>query len=281
MKNLILLTLLLFCCLQANGQNYFQLANDCFDKGDYECAKRNYTFFQTFDGSNMSAQIQRADECFRALIIADNYFKEDEWEKAKENYQLVLDKNPKDPHAKKQLDLCEERLASVEEIPEDSEDKNILEEEHIIKEENQQIPVDINEVKTSENEILPVQRIKYPNNLHLQKGAISHRSGLLFVAGGVGIAGGIAASILSAKHYTEVSNGMMINGKEYNLIYAATGIVVGGVCIGTGIKLKKKAKSQPNMDYGYNGSHSTLYRDNYSRLNLVVYGNEAGIRLTF
>ena len=106
MKNLIYTTLFLFCFIQANGQDYLQLANECFEKGDYECAKRNYTFFQTLNGSNMSAQIQKADECFRDLIIADNYFQDEEWEKARQRYQIVLEKNPKDTHAKKQFDAC-------------------------------------------------------------------------------------------------------------------------------------------------------------------------------
>ena len=113
MKNVIFFTLFLFCCLQANGQDYLQEANNCFEKGDYECAKRNYTIFQTFDGSDMSAQIQKADECIKALIGADNYFNDEEWEKARDRYQIVLEKNPKDPNAKKQFDLCVEYLKPV------------------------------------------------------------------------------------------------------------------------------------------------------------------------
>jgi len=112
-KNCIILTLLLSCCLQANSQDYLQLANDCFEKGDYECAKRNYTIYQTWDGRDMSAQIQKTDECIKALILADNYFKDAEYEKARERYQIVLEKNPKDPHAKKQFGLCEEYLKST------------------------------------------------------------------------------------------------------------------------------------------------------------------------
>jgi len=112
MKNVIF-TLFVFCCLHANGQDYLKLAGDCFDKGDYECAKRNYTFFQTFDGRDMSAQIQKTDECMRTLLLADEFFKEEEWEKARDRYQIVLEKNPKDPHAKKQLDLCEDRLKAA------------------------------------------------------------------------------------------------------------------------------------------------------------------------
>ena len=243
MKNLIYKTLFLFCCLQAYGQDYLQLANECFENGDYECAKRNFTLFQTFDGSDMSAQIQKSDECMRSLLIADEFFKDAEWEKARVRYQIVLEKNPKDAHAKKQFDLCEENL----------------------------------KVKPSGNENLPVLPVlieKQPHNLRIKGGTTIRRSGLLFVAGEVCIAGGLVASILSTKTYPD--------GKEYNFIYAASGVVVGAVCIGSGIKLKKKEKNQSqNIDYSYNRSHSTSYCDNYSHLNLVVYGNEVGLRLTF
>jgi len=112
MKNLIFTTLFIFCCLQANGQDYLQLANECFEKGDYECAKRNYTFFQTFDGKDISAQISKTDECLRTLNLADDYFKDAEWEKARERYKIVLEKNPNDPYVKKQIDLCEGLLKS-------------------------------------------------------------------------------------------------------------------------------------------------------------------------
>ena len=109
-KNCIILALLLFCCLQANSQDYLQLANDCFDKGDYECAKRNYTFFQTLDGKDMSAQIQKADECYKTLIIADAFYTEKDFEKARDRYKTVLDKNPNDSYVKKQYDLCIKEL---------------------------------------------------------------------------------------------------------------------------------------------------------------------------
>ena len=109
MKNVIFFTLFLFCCLQASGQeDYLKIADECFEKGDYECAKKNYTIFQTWDGRNMSAQIQTADECMRALNLADDYFKEKEYDKAKERYKIVLEKNPKDSYAKRLYDLCED-----------------------------------------------------------------------------------------------------------------------------------------------------------------------------
>ena len=51
MKNFIVFTVFLFGCWQAIAQDYLQLANTCFEEGDYVCAKRNYTLYQTF-GSN-------------------------------------------------------------------------------------------------------------------------------------------------------------------------------------------------------------------------------------
>ena len=105
MKNFILFTLLLFGCWQLSAQDYYKLANDCFEKGDYECAKKNYNLFQTFEGRDMSAQIQKTDNCFRALVAADEYFKEKEYKKACDRYKDVLNINPKDPYARKQYDL--------------------------------------------------------------------------------------------------------------------------------------------------------------------------------
>jgi len=278
MKNFILITtIFIFCCLQANSQDYLKLAGDCFDKGDYECAKRNYSFFQTFDGRDMSAQIQKADECIRTLLLADDYFKDEEWEKAKERYKIVLEKNPKDTHCKKQLDLCEEHLKFANDRLKEFEqekDKKI--------DADKEISVEEVEVKPFENVKLPVQYNKKSENLSIKNETASSRSSLLFVAGGVCIVGGIAATLLSTKPYSEVSNGMIVNGKEYNFIYTGVGVVAGGVCIGTGIKLKKKERVQPqNIDISYNRSHTTSKNYNYSHLNLVSYGNDVGLRLTF
>ena len=110
MRNLLFTILLLFCCLQAKGQDYLKEANTCFEKGDYECAKRNYTLFQALDGKDMSLQIQITDECMRALNLADDYFRDEEFEKASKRYHIVLEKNPKDSNAKKKYELCMEIL---------------------------------------------------------------------------------------------------------------------------------------------------------------------------
>jgi len=112
MKNLIFFVLFLSCSLLASGQDYLQKADSCFDKGDYECAKKNYNLFQIMDGSDMSAKIQNADECLKTLITADDNFKEKDYEKARDRYKTVLEKNPKDAYAKEQYEACMKALAS-------------------------------------------------------------------------------------------------------------------------------------------------------------------------
>ncbi|MCL1938596.1 MAG: formylglycine-generating enzyme family protein [Candidatus Azobacteroides sp.] len=111
MKNSIFLILFSSLCWLINGQNYLQEANNCFEKGDYECAMLNYHFSQIFKGRDMSMQIQKTDECFRNLIIADEYFKEKEYLKARDRYKIVLNRNPKDLYAKKQYEGCEAQLS--------------------------------------------------------------------------------------------------------------------------------------------------------------------------
>jgi len=67
--------------------------------------------YQIFEGKDMSAEIQKADECFKALIAANDYFSNKRYEEARERYKVVLEKNPKDPYAKKQYEICEEILS--------------------------------------------------------------------------------------------------------------------------------------------------------------------------
>ena len=120
MKHITFIAFLLFCCLQVNAQvvDYLKEANTCFEQGDYPCAKRNYTLFQTLDGRDMSTEIQKMDECIRILTLAGDFFGEGEYEKARDQYKALLAINVRDPHAKKQYDACEELLAPVVTIPE-------------------------------------------------------------------------------------------------------------------------------------------------------------------
>ena len=111
----ILLTVIFLACWQINAQgiDYLKEANACFEKGDYECAKKNYTLFQTFDGKDMSAYIKKAEDCMRTRNLADDYFGEKEYEKAKARYRTVLEHNPKDPYVQKKYDACVIQLNAI------------------------------------------------------------------------------------------------------------------------------------------------------------------------
>ena len=123
MRQLIFLPVFLFCCLLANAQDYYLTsADECFEKGDYECAKWFYTLFQNQDGKDVNEQIQKAYECFRALIVADEYFLDKEYKRAKERYKIVMEKNPKDLYAKKQYDFCEKQLRREDDVDVDDDD---------------------------------------------------------------------------------------------------------------------------------------------------------------
>ena len=113
-----LISMIGFYLLTANiclAQNYLQQGNDCFDKGDYNCAKKNYKA-QKVQGLEfgMDEKIEQCDSCINiVLMIAE--------ELSKENFKIVWNKcedllkiNPKDPNAKKQIELCDKILQNFE-----------------------------------------------------------------------------------------------------------------------------------------------------------------------
>ncbi|MCL2726950.1 MAG: formylglycine-generating enzyme family protein [Bacteroidales bacterium] len=110
MKRTFYITLFLLVCSQASGQDYLQIAGDCFEKGDYECARRNYTLYQTFEGKDMSVQIKQMNELLQTLSSANALFEKKGYEKAQALYKTVMDANPKDPYAKKQYDECVQQI---------------------------------------------------------------------------------------------------------------------------------------------------------------------------
>ncbi|MDR2913225.1 MAG: SUMF1/EgtB/PvdO family nonheme iron enzyme [Tannerella sp.] len=91
--------------------NYLQLGNDCFDKGDYDCAKQNYQAKKKSDISpEVNQKIEQTDKCLSILPVANFLFVEKDYQKAKSKYEELLAINPKDPHARKQVDLCQKQL---------------------------------------------------------------------------------------------------------------------------------------------------------------------------
>ena len=347
MRHIILLISFLLCCWQANGQDYLKVASTCFEKGDYECAKKHYILFQMLDGRDMSAQIRKADECLRTLNLADDYFKEKEYEKALERYLSVLDCNPKDTYAQKQYFDCKKILDSIVTTITVSPRELLFTSsggtEYIIIETNADtydiislpdwcsvvshnsdgisikcdawnenspregycsvIANDLIEtvfiVQSAAPALLPSPQEEekvisentnladwamedyLPDNLLITMN-MQKKTNQPLVAGGIGIAAiGIAASILTAKPFIEKDNGKIREGKKYNLIYAASGIALGGFCIGKGIK-KKKANVQSNItNPSIIPSSLPAFQNTHSQLQVISYGNEVGLRLTF
>ena len=114
-RQLLLLTG--FCLLALNishAQNNLQQGDECFDKGEYECAKRSYSLYKTQNATaGMDEKIERCDECIKILGIANFLFSEKEYARAKDKYNELLALNPKDPHAKEQVTLCNSAISSV------------------------------------------------------------------------------------------------------------------------------------------------------------------------
>ncbi|MDR2913223.1 MAG: SUMF1/EgtB/PvdO family nonheme iron enzyme [Tannerella sp.] len=102
------------CILTLNicqAQDYLQQGNDCFDRGDYDCAKTNYAAQKTYgSASEMDKKIEQCNNCLSVLPIANFLFSDKDYSRAKEQYEKLLAINPKDPYARKQVDLCQKQL---------------------------------------------------------------------------------------------------------------------------------------------------------------------------
>ncbi|MDR1055224.1 MAG: SUMF1/EgtB/PvdO family nonheme iron enzyme [Prevotellaceae bacterium] len=78
----------------------------CFDKGDYDCARKNYELYQTSASIDVSTQLSKIEQCQKLLSVADFLYESEELDDAKDQYKKLLEINPKDPHAKERYDNC-------------------------------------------------------------------------------------------------------------------------------------------------------------------------------
>jgi len=145
-----------------------------------------------------------------------------------------------------QPDPVEQPLISDQPFPVEPEEENIQD----------------NITTVAPNEFIPQIIETKPEILSIQKGT-SKKSTTFISLGVISIAAGAAATILLPNEYEEYGYAKLIKGKEYNLIYAGAGLAIGSICIGKGIRIKKKEKAQTQ------------------RLDLVATGYGAGFRLTF
>ena len=111
MKQSIVLFFALMLSYTAYCQNQSQEGDKCFNEGDYACAEIKYNELVKLATSETDKQIaeikiQRAKWCSDHLKIANQAFASYNYSKAKENYQSILDSNPKDNYAKSQIEKC-------------------------------------------------------------------------------------------------------------------------------------------------------------------------------
>ena len=114
-----LIFIIVFCLVLLSGcqtQTHLKAGDDCFDKGDYVCAKQNYNEQKSLGSEKeMDEKIAQCDACMNALALANFFLANSDFQKAKEQFEEVLKINKKDPNAKKQIELCVKQLES--EVP--------------------------------------------------------------------------------------------------------------------------------------------------------------------
>ena len=114
MKRIVILLFTVIITLPAYSQSSLQDGDRCFERGDYTCAEAKYNdAFRLTSGQNKRiAEIKRdrAKECTAFIKTANNAFANKNYRVAKENYQKVLELNPKDEYVKNQLDKCDDLL---------------------------------------------------------------------------------------------------------------------------------------------------------------------------
>ena len=97
-----------------NSQTYLKDGDGCFNKGDYACADTKYseaiTLVSGRDEQLIEIKLIRTKNCLEWTKTANQLFANKNYSVAKENYQKVLDANPKDEYAKAQLEKCNNNL---------------------------------------------------------------------------------------------------------------------------------------------------------------------------
>ena len=105
------------CNVVINQPNYLQLGNDCFDRGDYNCAKRNYEAQkQNVSSAGMDEKMKQCDNSISILTVADFLFSEKDYVRAKGKYEELLALNPIDPNAKQQILLCNSAINQTSDV---------------------------------------------------------------------------------------------------------------------------------------------------------------------
>lgn len=114
MKRIIIFFFGITAAFSAYSQTYIGVGDLCFDKGDYECAVTNYNnAFNNASGKDKQIaeiKLTRSKWCAEHIKTANQAFAAKNYSTAKDEYQKVLDSNPKDSYAQSQLEKCKTTL---------------------------------------------------------------------------------------------------------------------------------------------------------------------------
>jgi len=114
MKRFLTFILFMSAFLMVYGQNdsqkYLQEGNTCFERGDYDCAKKNYEASRA-TGGNVAEQLQKTDECIKLLFAANLLLEGGDYAKAGELYKQILKINSNYSFANGRLKSCEQNLS--------------------------------------------------------------------------------------------------------------------------------------------------------------------------
>lgn len=114
MKQLIILCFLLVSTASVFAQSALEAGKNCFNLGDYVCAQEKYQEAMNIstgrDKQIAEIKYTQAKSCGEWLADAEQAFKNKNYQAAKENYQSVLNENPKDSYAQEQLEKCEKAI---------------------------------------------------------------------------------------------------------------------------------------------------------------------------
>jgi tetratricopeptide (TPR) repeat protein len=113
-KHITILLLTLFSVTSAFCQTLVKEGDDCFDSGNYDCAIAKYRdAMSVSSGQNKNIaelKLGRANRCSKYNKAANQAFNNKNYSQAKQNYQNVLEGNPKDEYAQKQIERCDIEL---------------------------------------------------------------------------------------------------------------------------------------------------------------------------
>lgn len=104
--------------LNGQNRNYLQEADSCFNKGDYECARKYYETHNTASESNnedVSNKLAACSKCISLFAIANFLYSDRNYVKAEEQYEEILHLNPNDPIATERLNTIDEKIREVQE----------------------------------------------------------------------------------------------------------------------------------------------------------------------